>query len=64
MKMSMSYPSLSEVLVVLPEDSGDLFLETCELILEVLQLILHDGLSSVLLAKHLHEIVGLENPLQ
>ena len=60
----MSYASLAEVLIVLPKDPGNLFLEASELISEVLQFVLHDSLPSVLLPKGLLEVIGLENPLQ
>ena len=41
MQMPMSNTGLTEVLVILPEDPGNLFLETGKFILKVLQFVLH-----------------------
>ena len=63
MKVSMSDPGLSEVLVILPKGPGDLLLETSEFIPEIFQLRLYDSLSGVLLTKGLLQVIGLENLL-
>ena len=62
-QMSVSHPSLSEVLVVLPENPGNLLLEASELIPKIFKFVLYDGLTSVLLSEHLLQIIGLEEPL-
>ena len=51
---------LPEVLVVLLTDIHHLLLEDVELVPQVLQFRLQNGLSSVLLAKNLPHLVGLE----
>ena len=60
-KMAMRHPSLLEVLVVLPTDSGHRMLEARQLILQFLNSMGQDVQLSRLLAYHLAKFVRLEN---
>ena len=56
MQMSVSYSSLPEVLIVLPEDSGNLLLETGKFVSEIFQFQLYNSLLGVLLSKCLLKV--------
>ena len=62
--MTVSDSGFTEVLVVLPTDSGHLFLEACNFVLKVLKLMLQNLQLSRLLAHQFRQLIRLENPLQ